>query len=638
MMRRRWLVFAVAALLITPAGAVLAQNDTNETNETDGDGFDANESANASDDEADEDDEEAEDADEADEAEEADDDEAEQARARGSSSGWTEDNGTYTGEFLQVTVDEELPGLREVTYVEHDATVFASVALSGEAFTHHANQHVLSGETDANEFAAIDDDGGHLTLEGDDGNATLEIAVADGVDVNASDRYSDDDSSAYQLHLGSETFWVYGEDLAHDNGTFAVDDDARLSQTFPAEEAEAERAEEDEHEREDRREAGSQWDRSNDTFEGDHVSFTLDANQTRILDYALTGSATPVFTEADIPEGNESQWRAHGKAFEMRTDEERIRVVDVPPAILEIRADDETEAHLALADGVNATEVEADDDEAVYELHLDGNRTAWVSGEDLTLDNGTFTVGDRAMFRAMPTDPSASANQGPGSMPEAGDERGPPEDRGPPEEAGPEDEAEDEDEEERGPPAHALNNSVRTQVEQAKAAGQVGAEVHVGDNGSQPVAVEMGEVRVTNTWSPAENGSAGMQIQAPDDAPATTVTMNLEKGALGNVSITDAPQKLSVEYDNETIAMADSLDDVLEPTDDEGEPEYLLLVGGEEVQVLVSVPHFSPHQIEVVETQSSQQVDSSQVPGFTAVSLALASGLAAAVAGIRRQR
>jgi hypothetical protein len=75
---------------------------------------------------------------------------------------------------------------------------------------------------------------------------------------------------------------------------------------------------------------------------------------------------------------------------------------------------------------------------------------------------------------------------------------------------------------------------------------------------------------------------------------------------------------------------------VLEPTDDEGEPEYLLLVGGEEVQVLVSVPHFSPHQIEVVETQSSQQVDSSQVPGFTAVSLALASGLAAAVAGIRR--
>jgi hypothetical protein len=639
MVRNRWLVIALAALLLTPAGAVIAQDGNETANETEEDDeFETNESS-TNESEADEEDEEAE-----------EEDEAGEARARASSD-WEHDNGTYTGEHIQVTVDEELPGLQDVTYLDPDAAVFASVELVGDEFEHHARGSMLVGETDENEVTVRDDDGGHLMLEADD-EASIAIEVADGVNVTEPDRYDDgdEDEGVYELQLAeNRTAWFHGEGLSYDNATFTLNDEAKLSPSFAAEEAgEDEPDEADEERRSEPDEADSQWDRSNGTFEGDHVSFQLNADEGAISDYAVDGDT--VFASASLPGADEQEWRAHGKHFELRQDDTRIRIVDVPPAVLELRGEDEASAQLVLADGVEATEIATDDndtdenetddeDEGVYELTFGDNRTAWLAGEDLNRTDDGFATSDELRFRTMPQQAGASADQDPGSVADEAErddeERGAPEDRGP----DGEDEAEAEDEE-RGPPEQArarpMDPESRATVEQAKAAGQVGAEVRVA--GEDPVAVEMGDVEVQDAWAEDEDGlKAGMEIQAPDDAGPTTVTMDLQDDALEGVNVTEAADELEVAFDNETIAMADDLEDVLDASDDDGEPEYLVMAGSDGVEVLVSVPHFSPHTVEVYQTQSSgEQLDGNQVPGLGAVGAVLATALAGLA--VRRER
>jgi predicted transcriptional regulator len=54
---------------------------------------------------------------------------------------------------------------------------------------------------------------------------------------------------------------------------------------------------------------------------------------------------------------------------------------------------------------------------------------------------------------------------------------------------------------------------------------------------------------------------------------------------------------IAVWIDNEEITQADDYDDVLDPTNDGGEAEYLILAGGNGIQVLVSIPHFSARTV-----------------------------------------
>jgi len=51
--------------------------------------------------------------------------------------------------------------------------------------------------------------------------------------------------------------------------------------------------------------------------------------------------------------------------------------------------------------------------------------------------------------------------------------------------------------------------------------------------------------------------------------------------------------------DNEPATLADDYADILDPNNDNGSPEYLILAGGKGVQVLVSVPSFSSHTITI---------------------------------------
>jgi hypothetical protein len=71
-------------------------------------------------------------------------------------------------------------------------------------------------------------------------------------------------------------------------------------------------------------------------------------------------------------------------------------------------------------------------------------------------------------------------------------------------------------------------------------------------------------------------------------------------------------EKVTILYDGEPIELADNYDDIMNPDDDDGAAEYLAVVGADGVEVLVSIPHFSPHSITII---SGEQKPVSQ-PGF----------------------
>ncbi|UCH72304.1 MAG: hypothetical protein JSW62_01795, partial [Thermoplasmatales archaeon] len=58
-------------------------------------------------------------------------------------------------------------------------------------------------------------------------------------------------------------------------------------------------------------------------------------------------------------------------------------------------------------------------------------------------------------------------------------------------------------------------------------------------------------------------------------------------------------EDIVIEYDGESIRMADDLSDALDPNDDGSHPEYLITIGSNGAQILVSIPHFSEHSISI---------------------------------------
>jgi hypothetical protein len=74
-----------------------------------------------------------------------------------------------------------------------------------------------------------------------------------------------------------------------------------------------------------------------------------------------------------------------------------------------------------------------------------------------------------------------------------------------------------------------------------------------------------------------------------------TVILNVENSVLPVVNT----RQVKVEVDGQEIPLADSYEDVLDPTNDADQAEYLILLGGEGIQVLVSLPHFSTRTITI---------------------------------------
>jgi len=69
-----------------------------------------------------------------------------------------------------------------------------------------------------------------------------------------------------------------------------------------------------------------------------------------------------------------------------------------------------------------------------------------------------------------------------------------------------------------------------------------------------------------------------------------------------NLDMFDLTKELDIKYDGEQIKMADDITDVLNPNDDGAHSEYLLAIGDDGIEILISIPHFSEHQITIANT------------------------------------
>jgi hypothetical protein len=82
-------------------------------------------------------------------------------------------------------------------------------------------------------------------------------------------------------------------------------------------------------------------------------------------------------------------------------------------------------------------------------------------------------------------------------------------------------------------------------------------------------------------------------ISGDESLSGKTLVINAETGFFDNEG------NLLIKYDGETIRLADDINDVLNPNDDGSFPEYLIVEGALGVQIIISIPHFSDHEISI---------------------------------------
>jgi len=75
------------------------------------------------------------------------------------------------------------------------------------------------------------------------------------------------------------------------------------------------------------------------------------------------------------------------------------------------------------------------------------------------------------------------------------------------------------------------------------------------------------------------------------------------------LDVFDLTKDFVVEYDGETINIADNTNDVLNPNDDGIHAEYLIAIGGSGIEILISIPHFSEHEITIINVQPEGPIE-----------------------------
>ena len=121
--------------------------------------------------------------------------------------------------------------------------------------------------------------------------------------------------------------------------------------------------------------------------------------------------------------------------------------------------------------------------------------------------------------------------------------------------------------------------------------GDVGGEVIIEKNLESDLVVYNNRLSI-NEFN-VERNRVSLRINGDENITGKTLVINVEEGVFEN------PDKMVVKYDGETIKIADDIDDVLNPDDDGSHPEYLITHGANGTQIVVSIPHFSEHEITI---------------------------------------
>jgi len=132
----------------------------------------------------------------------------------------------------------------------------------------------------------------------------------------------------------------------------------------------------------------------------------------------------------------------------------------------------------------------------------------------------------------------------------------------------------------------------------AISAGNVGASISI--------TVEAGETKVekefqrelTITAKKVEFGNKIEMEVSSTSEHGKTVMINVDNIVFPNLDEAVKQGRAAVLFDNQVVKQADDYADILDTTNDNG-AEYLVLLGANGAQVLVSIPHFSDHTVTV---------------------------------------
>lgn len=323
-----------------------------------------------------------------------------------------------------------------------------------------------------------------------------------------------------------------------------------------------------------------------------HVSRTDGAFDGRFIDGELTDDGlanlsydgTMLFDGIHVHNLTITETRIDGARIEIRGEtadgDARFRLHDTATAFARYEVDDDGDLSFDLADGAEVFQAERG-----YKLtHDDVTVRIWIEDGDLSLANGTLSS-DGEVEVKMLVSPSAVP---------AGD-------------------------------------NVDKEVAEAAARGRVGAEVRMSrdDGAMRSEVAHLSNMSVLGSRS----RDGVVLVVSSDDPTGRTVVLHLDDSVFGGNGTGD----LEVRFDGEPIGQADDLQDVLDAADDE-DPEYVLVQGADQVQVLVAIPSFSPHTIEVASLPGNiiaQTGLSLTQAAMAAVAAAATVAVAAGVAGKR---
>jgi len=129
------------------------------------------------------------------------------------------------------------------------------------------------------------------------------------------------------------------------------------------------------------------------------------------------------------------------------------------------------------------------------------------------------------------------------------------------------------------------------QIDNAIVNGDVGCRIVINENNGSYVHIYNDNLTIKAT-NITDNK---ISLKISNDTNTTGKTIEIQV----NRELFYDSENLIIEYDGEEIRMADDLDDVLNPNDDGSHPEYWIVYDANGTHILVSIPHFSEHEITV---------------------------------------
>lgn len=320
--------------------------------------------------------------------------------------------------------------------------------------------------------------------------------------------------------------------------------------------------------------------RTDGTFDGRFIDGEIADDGLANISY----DGTILFDGITVTNLTITETRIDGARVEIRgeasDDDVRFRLHDTASAFSRYEVDDDGDLTFDLADGAEIVDAERG-----YKLTVDDvTARLWLEDGDLTLANGTLSSDGEAEVKILVS-----------------------------------------------PSAVPAGDNVDEEVAEAAAQGRVGAEVRMSRSDGEVRSEVARFSNMSVLGSRSEDGV--VLVVSSEESRGRTVVLHLDRSVFAD----NGSGELEVRFDGEPISQAADLQDVLDPNADE-DPEYVIIHGADQIQVLVGIPSFSPHTVEVASVPGEIIAQTGLSMTQVAMAALAAVGTVAVAAGVAGKR